>query len=947
MAEKKKNDNSTENKKNTSNRRRKASSKNQVAKSVDAIISEKGTEHVTANSDTENLVFDAAAVETNGEEYERVSDMEGSLPKTQQSEGEQSAPNQIEIGQSESELPAEEEAAPEHFEGGQSESELPAEEEAAPEHFEGEQSKSELPAEEEAAPEHFEGGQSESGLPAEEEAAPEHFEGGQSESELSAEDGMNDEAPGVKQASTDAFKEGEAEQSFAEALEEQKTESTKEQLQANSSPKAEKNVKIGSLNGKKSFLHILKDAFADVFSNSSFFTIRNKLIIGFMIPILFLIIIGSVSFQKASAGMGDKFSESAIQTIRMMTKNIDSGCSNVKGAGAANVSDYEVKKLFLGMYKEDAVEESRKISQLRNELMGYQVSNDMISNMHIIPKSTDYRILSSATTNANYGSIEDYRTDVMKTTGRFDNWIDQHEWLDAQIGLNSKDYIMAYQVMTSSDVTIVVVDIDSKAIYNLMAMTDFGKGSIIGFVTSGGRELIYSQNDKISEDGTESVFFDKDFYKEAISSGENSAIVENVKFLGRNYVFFYSISEQTGAAVCALVPVNTITKQAQEIRILTVIMVIIAVVVVLGIAILIVAGIQKNMNQFSAGFEEVAGGNLTVQIESSGKDEFSLLADSANTMVNQTKHLVGKVGVATAHLERSAQRVLDSSETISGYSNEISHVVEEITVDMENQSDHVRDCVDRTKNLSAEIKEMGQIILEMENRIHGTEQMIDAGVDKVQTLGKQAKNTTDITLEVGNSIGALQEETSVINKFIDVIEEISTQTNLLSLNASIEAARAGDAGKGFAVVAMEIRKLAEDSAVAAGEIKNNVSNIIGKAQASSQTAGKAQDIVLAQMAVVEEVIDIFKEMNEQMSSLTTSIQEVMEHASRTDEESGRTVNAVENISGIISETAENANAVTEALSKLMSGVEDLNSISNVLDENMQELKREISSFRTE
>ena len=925
MAEKKKNDNSTEKKKNTSNRRRKASSKNQVAKSVDAIISEKGTEHVTANSDTENLVFDAAAVETNGEEYERVSDMEGSLPKTQQSEGEQSASDQI----------------------GQSESELPAEEEAAPEHFEGEQSESELPAEEEAAPEHFEGGQSESELPAEEEAASEHFEGEQSESGLPAEDGMNDEAPGVKQASTDAFKEGEAEQSFAEALEEQKTESTKEQLQANSSPKAEKNVKIGSLNGKKSFLHILKDAFADVFSNSSFFTIRNKLIIGFMIPILFLIIIGSVSFQKASAGMGDKFSESAIQTIRMMTKNIDSGCSNVKGAGAAYVSDYEVKKLFLGMYKEDAVEESRKISQLRNELMGYQVSNDMISNMHIIPKSTDYRILSSATTNANYGSIEDYRTDVMKASGSFDNWIDQHEWLDAQIGLNSKDYIMAYQVMTSSDVTIVVVDIDSKAIYNLMTMTDFGKGSIIGFVTSGGRELIYSQNDKISEDGTESVFFDKDFYKEAISSGENSAIVENVKFLGRNYVFFYSISEQTGAAVCALVPVNTITKQAQEIRILTVIMVIIAVVVVLGIAILIVAGIQKNMNQFSAGFEEVAGGNLTVQIESSGKDEFSLLADSANTMVNQTKHLVGKVGVATAHLERSAQRVLDSSETISGYSNEISHVVEEITVDMENQSDHVRDCVDRTKNLSAEIKEMGQIILEMENRIHGTEQMIDAGVDKVQTLGKQAKNTTDITLEVGNSIGALQEETSVINKFIDVIEEISTQTNLLSLNASIEAARAGDAGKGFAVVAMEIRKLAEDSAVAAGEIKNNVSNIIGKAQASSQTAGKAQDIVLAQMAVVEEVIDIFKEMNEQMSSLTTSIQEVMEHASRTDEESGRTVNAVENISGIISETAENANAVTEALSKLMSGVEDLNSISNVLDENMQELKREISSFRTE
>ena len=145
---------------------------------------------------------------------------------------------------------------------------------------------------------------------------------------------------------------------------------------------------------QRPFFTRFKEALTDVVQNSAFFSIRNKLILGFMIPGLFLIIIGMASYTKAKDGLGAKFSESAIQTIKMLMKNIESGYSNIKASGATFVNDYEVKKIFLGMYKEDAVEEARKLTQMRNDLMSYQVSNDLIAGMHILPK-TDYRILSS------------------------------------------------------------------------------------------------------------------------------------------------------------------------------------------------------------------------------------------------------------------------------------------------------------------------------------------------------------------------------------------------------------------------------------------------------------------------------------------------------------------------------------------------------------------------
>lgn len=680
-------------------------------------------------------------------------------------------------------------------------------------------------------------------------------------------------------------------------------------------------------------------------TSSSVFSIRNKLIVGFLVPVLFMIIIGIVAYEKAEDGMGDKFAESTKQTLRMVIENVDGSSEFVKAICNTYMLDGDLKAIFSGRFSSNPAEEATKLTGYRSDLVGYQSANHFISNLHIVPKS-NFKILTTATTEVVYGILDEYRSDVMAQSGSFTNWVDHHSALDKEIGLNESEYIMAYQIMTTSNFSCVVADISPEAIRDLLNILDLGNGSVAGFITPGGREIIHSQNKKVKEDGSEAVFFGQNFYTKALEAADSTGVIEKIRFKGQNCMFFYSRSDLSGAMVCALVPLSTITDQAQDIKTVSFIMVIFAVFAVAAIAIFIVAGIQRNMKKLSNGFGEVAEGDLTVEVSVAGKDEFYSLADSANHMVENTKKLVGKVGDATNHLEQSAADVKEVSNTISDYSYDISQVMEGINADMENQASHAQECVERAKVLSGEIQEMSRIIGNIGNGIQDTEVMIGNGVEKVQMLGEHAKQTTDITMEVGHSIENLKAETAVINKFVAVITDISSQTNLLSLNASIEAARAGEAGKGFAVVAAEIRKLADDSAKAAGEIRSNVGHIVEKAQESVESAGKAQEMVDSQTEIVGQVIDIFNEMSRQMSELLVSLNEVIEHTQKTDREREKTINAVDNISEIIRDTAESAGTVSDAVSRLMASVQNLNDVSKALNDNMNGLKAEISSFKT-
>lgn len=673
--------------------------------------------------------------------------------------------------------------------------------------------------------------------------------------------------------------------------------------------------------------------------------IRNKIVLCFLVPVIFMVVIGVSAYRKADEGLSEKFRESTLQTIEMTKDYIEMSCNFIKAEGLKYAFDADVSKYLQGTLESSPVDKKETVRAINTDMISSKTSIPFIGEIHIITKE-DINVITTVAGNGVQGMFGAYRESVSQDKG-IESWIDTHPLLDEAFGMSENDYIMAYEILSKSKNGCIVIDIGQDAVADLLRGLDLGEGSIIGFVTENGREIIAEQLEEgqesiLPESGT--VFFGQEFF--GMIGAEQPQGSAEVRFNGENYLFLYSRSEEIeDITVCALVPMAVVTSQAQEIKALTVVLVILACIVALVIGIFVAMGIQLNMQRISRKFGEVAGGDLTVMVKAKGHDEFQGLADSATNMISNTKNLVNKVANATGQLEVSARSVEEVSAVINEYSLDITQAIDEIHAGIGRQSENAQDCVSRTDILSNEIGEVSRVVERVSALVDENERMISRGMEIVHLLGERAGQTTEITSEVGNSIESLKKEYEIIDSFVETITSISDQTNLLSLNASIEAARAGEAGRGFAVVAEEIRKLADDSASAAGEIRNNVSQIMAQTESSVKSAEEAQEMVALQAESVEQAIKVFGDMRAQMALLASGLREIVVSMEKADAERSDTVQGVQNISHIIEETAERAETVREIAGKLLSSVENLNKTADVLGDNMQELKSEISVFR--
>lgn len=680
-------------------------------------------------------------------------------------------------------------------------------------------------------------------------------------------------------------------------------------------------------------------------SRNKVFGIRNKIIVCFLVPIVFMVIVGVSAYNKASEGMTEKFKETSVETIKMMREYIDMTNSFIKSEGmkygaSDNISDYCSGKYIYS----DMTKHAELSKNIQSEITAAQMTNSFIQDIHIItPKGIN--ILSTHITGKD-GIYDEYMEEMAQDGKNYATWVDVHNVLDAHLKQTDDEYILSYQLQHYSGNAMIVVDVKEEEIRTALSEIDLGAGSIVGMVTAQGKEIVCENESSILQEG-EPAFFGQEFYKTTYDNAEIMEDATVVDYMGQEHMFIYSKSADTGICVCALVPMNTVIGQAKEIRTVTIQMVVIACIIAGVVGILIASGIQKNMKRISRKLEDVAKGNLTGEVTVKGKDEFQSLAASATNMIKNTRNLVSKVNITATDLEESSAEVSSVSNVINDYSNHIKEAVNEISIGMEKQAEDAEECVLRMEALSEEMQEVNKITKRVGNLVENTEKMILQGMDIVHLLNERAKETSSITTTVGSSIEKLQEESATINGFVDTITSISTQTNLLSLNASIEAARAGAAGRGFAVVAGEISKLADESAKAADNIKKQVSLISEQTLISVNNASQAEEMVALQTEAVTQVINVFDDIRESMKTLLDGLKDIIDSTKKADAEKNNTLSAVENISAIIEEAAAGSEVVQGVVRDLVHNVEKLNHTSDVLNVNMKALKNEIEVFVTE
>ncbi|MDF2941846.1 MAG: methyl-accepting chemotaxis sensory transducer [Herbinix sp.] len=673
----------------------------------------------------------------------------------------------------------------------------------------------------------------------------------------------------------------------------------------------------------------------------SFRGIRIKILVAIFIPILLLGVFGIVCYIKTSNAITSNYEKSTAETIDAVGDYLNLGLESVQNKAMEMVFSSSVTGYYGKAGGADSLEELKNYNNLKDEVVVIQSMNPFVGGLTILGKNGRDISTSSSTIFLDNQIYMDYSNSddvaMLKDTKSNDLWMGQHTKLDEMLGASKDSYAMSYLKSMNSGNGYIIFDISIDTIKERLSQIDYGKGSILGFVTEDGRETLSN-----TEETT--VFSGLNYYQKAVT-GEQPGGYSYQDYNGEEYLFTYSKIGETGSMVCSLIPKSTILRQADSIKQLIVIFVLIAIVLAIIVGTIIAGGIGNAIAKLIKYISRVSKGDLTVRFETKRKDEFLILSKSLNDMIGGIRTLISEVAMVGTKVNDSAILLSSTTETILGDTKDISSTVDEIEKGVVQQADDTQSCSDQMSNLSDKISQLYGSADEIELIAKDTKLIVRNGILIVDELKNKSKDTSDITQEVINEIKDLKEQSQSIGNFVGVINEIASQTNLLSLNASIEAARAGQAGRGFAVVADEIRKLADASVKAAKQIEDIVIHIQSKTQNTVVTAGKAENIVKSQAEALHKTVDLFEDIDQHVINLSANLNTISIGIKGIESAKEDTVDAISNISAVSEETAASAEEVSATVNNQIQSVESLSRSAGDLAEDANRLQEVIQAFQ--
>lgn len=306
-------------------------------------------------------------------------------------------------------------------------------------------------------------------------------------------------------------------------------------------------------------------------------------------------------------------------------------------------------------------------------------------------------------------------------------------------------------------------------------------------------------------------------------------------------------------------------------------------------------------------------GDLTKTLDSKSKDEIGELSHWFNQFTLSQKQMIGNIKKIADEALKSGEAVSFSFQEVNSTSNEVANTIQEIALGSQNLSKFSQETKNNADTLIKSIKEVANNAQTSANNANRANEAAQQGSQTAKEAGEKMKSISQSVNGTAKVIQELGEKSVQINKIIEVINSISGQTNLLALNAAIEAARAGEAGKGFAVVADEVRKLAEDSQKATKQIEQMILEIVANTKLAVDSMGKGTIEVEEGSKIINESLESLQEIGNSVSVVATNIEEI---SAATQEQMASSENVQKAISEV-SLISEKSAASTEKVSASM------------------------------
>ena len=417
------------------------------------------------------------------------------------------------------------------------------------------------------------------------------------------------------------------------------------------------------------------------------------------------------------------------------------------------------------------------------------------------------------------------------------------------------------------------------------------------------------------------------------------------KFEGEEKQMFVHTNELTGWKVGGTLFNSEVTEATSPILSSTIWVVVISLIILGVFLVVIIRSITKPLTQITNAAVVMSSGDLRSKLLIDKRDEIGMLGKSFKKMGDMLSSIILKIHDKSSIILASSEELSATLMENSKSTERISEAMGNIQDGLENQTEKIKQSFHSLKNVSHDIQDISANTTQVTLIAQQAEKTADVGHEIVISTQKQMATIEGTFNELSTDIGTVNTYANEINEIVNVITSISDQTNLLALNAAIEAARAGEAGKGFAVVADEVRKLAEQTNNSSIQVKE----IITAIQRESSKSVESMKVSLAEvnkgLEMFTQTETNFLEVKSFIEEITDQLEMVQMRAQKIAHNSEQVVTDMQVVERISNESHAQIETVSAASEAQLCSIEEISATAAALEKIAEDLLEEVRSFK--